>query len=208
MKGRSLSVILVTMLSVTACEAVSVQVPPEVDLKGIKMVAVVTTDFPTDLAPVGVLLRVETASEIRRVLPALTVVERSEESDATLRLEVASHGIGPASFYTNVNTDGQAWCTAWQDAFLIVNGTILAGPKPNQLWQELLEGRRRITLSCVPNRGPVGALTSPGILDRQLVKDIISELGRKLAGYTRREFRPLTGPTPQPGASPGDGGSH
>lgn len=182
--------ILTGLVFATGCQAVTVQVPPEVDFRAVKTVALVVVDPSNDPAPVGVLLRAEVASEIRQRLPTLTIVKEPADADATLWLEIAGHGIGPAAFRTSVDTQTkQASCAAWQEVFLIVDASVRAEAKSAQLWQALLEARRRISLDCIVYLGPIGAMTSPAYEDPQLVKDIVSNLSRRLAGYTRTEFR-------------------
>ncbi len=190
MKVTPRILLLAGLVFAAGCQVVTVQVPPEVDLRAMKALALVVVDPSNDPAPVGVLLRAEVASEIRQRLPTLNVVEEPTDADATLRLEIAGHGIGPAAFRTTVDTQTkQISCAAWQEVFLIIDASVQAGAKSAQLWQALLEARRRINLDCIVNRGPIGAMTSPAYEDPQLVKDIVNNLSGKLAGYTRTEFR-------------------
>ena len=188
-KGSAL--VLAGLLLLTGCTTVTVQVPPEVDLQaaGIKTVAIAVTDLPNDPAPVGTLLRIETSQQIRSLLPTLSVVEEVQNADALLRMEVASHAMGPAYFETNRDSQtNRVSCDAWQEAFLIVNASVLTKGNQEPAWQSLLQDRSRIGLSCVPALGPVGAVGTPAAMDPRLVGDIVRELGMKLAGYTRTEL--------------------
>ncbi len=194
-KGSALAV--AGLLFLTGCTEVTVQVPPEVDLQGagITTVAIVAADLPGDPAPVGTLLRAETSAQIRRLLPALVIVEEPEAADAVLQMEVANHGVGPAYFQTSANVQtGRVGCDAWQEAFLMVNASVFGRGKPSPTWEALMEKRSRIALSCVPKLGPLGTVETPAVSDPQLVSAIVRELGMRLAGYTRREFRPAQAP--------------
>lgn len=181
---------LACSLLAAACETVSVEVPPEVDMRGIRTVAIQAKDLLIDPAPVAVLLRVETAERIRRHLPALTLVERFEQADALLDLEVANHGMGPVQFRPVINVStGQTTCEAWQDAYLAVAASIVVRPESVLLWQSVLDAQERIELDCVLPRGVRYSVRSPAQVDRQLVRAVVDELARKLAGYTRTELR-------------------
>ncbi len=180
------------MLLLAGCTTVSVQVPPEVDLQaaGINSVAILAEDLPGDPAPVGVLLRAEATQQIRRVLPALVLVEDPEDADAVLRMEVASHSVGPAYFQTTTDAQGRLSCDAWQETLLMVNTSVLGRGHPSADWQALLEKRSRISLTCVPRRGPAWTAGTPAASDPELVAAVVRELGMRLAGYTRTELRP------------------
>ncbi len=192
-----LAVAVVAAVMATGCQTVTVHVPPEVDLAGITTVAVDAVDLRIDPAPVAVLLRVETASRIRRLLPALTILARADQADAVVRLEVARHGVGPVHVSTSINlSTGKTSCTAWQDAFLVVAATIAAGPQGTQLWQGVLDADERVDLDCRPSGVPIGIVRTPSSVDRQLVTEIVDELGRRLAGYTRTELQPRQAPPP------------
>lgn len=187
------SILAVTgMFLLAGCTTVSVQVPPEVDLRaaGIKSVAILAEDLPGDPAPVAVLLRAEAAQQMRRALPALTLVEDPEDADAVLRMEVASHSVGPAYFQTTADAQGRVSCDAWQETLLIVNTSVLSRGHPSADWQALLEKRSRIYLTCVPRRGPSWTAGTPAASDPELVGAVVRELGMRLAGYTRTELRP------------------
>jgi hypothetical protein len=186
---------LASLLFLVGCnlEEVTVQVPPEVDLKaaGIKSVAIAVKDLPNDPAPVGVLLRAETSSQIRQRLPALALVETPREADAVLEMDVANHGVGPARFQTQTSDqEGHTICEAWQEAFLLVDVSVLTKGNPSPQWQSQLEKRNKIELSCTPFFGPVGVVSSPAVSDPILVEAIVKELGMRLSGYTRHELRP------------------
>ncbi len=186
---------LASLLFLAGCnlETVTVQVPPEVDLKaaGIKSVAIAVTDLPNDPAPVGVLLRTETSTQIRQLLPTLALLETPQAADAVLQMDVANHGVGPAYFQTKASDqEGHVYCEAWQEAFLLVDASVLTKGNPSPRWQGQLEKRNRIELSCTPRIGPVGTVASPAVSDPVLVSAIVKELGMRLAGYTRRELRP------------------
>lgn len=192
-----LAVVLVAAVVATGCQTVTVHVPPEVDLAGIKTVAVDAVDLLIDPAPVAILLRVDTASRIRRLLPALMILDRADQADAVVRLEVARHGVGPVQVRTSINAStGETSCTAWQDAFLTVAASITSGSPRVQRWQAPLDAGRRIELGCVPSRIPVGIVRTTAVADRDLVTQIVDELARRLAGYTRTELQPR--PTPPP----------
>jgi hypothetical protein len=192
MTVRAGVLMLAGLLMLTGCTAVTVQVPPEVDLQavGIKTVAIAAADLPNDTSPVGTLLRAETAQKIRTLLPALDLVEDGNDADAVLRMEVASHAVGPAYFQTTRDSEShRVSCEAWQDAFLIVNASVLTRGNSTPAWESLLQDRSRIDLSCTPFIGPIGAVRSPAASDPQLVGGIVRQLGMKLAGYTRTELR-------------------
>lgn len=196
MNMRTGALILLSVLFLLGCnlETVTIQVPPEVDLKaaGIKSVAVAVADLPNDPAPVGVLLRSETSTRIRELLPTLTLVEIPQTADAILQMNVANHGVGPAHFRTRApdQQGGQASCEAWQEAFLLVDASVRTKGDPSPRWQGALEKRDKIDLSCSPFFGPVGAVSSPAVNDPALVSAIVEDLGRRLVGYTRQEMRP------------------
>jgi hypothetical protein len=182
---------LAGVLALTGCTAVTVQVPPEVDLQaqGIRSVVVEVTDLPNDPAPLSTLLRGEATSQIQQVLPALTVVDDPQAADAVLLMEVANHGVGPALFENHTNSQGtRVACDAWQEAFLLVNASVYAQGKPSPSWHGWVEKRTRIDLSCNPIFGPLGAIGSPAVSDPQLVYSIVREIGMRLAGYTRKEY--------------------
>ena len=170
---------------------VSVQVPPEVNLQaaGIKTVAVLAGDLPNDPAPVGVLLRAETTQRMRRLLPSLVIVEDPEQADAVLRLEVASHNVGIPNCSTTADAQGRLTCDAWQETLLIVDTSIFRRGHASADWQALVEKRSRITLACVPRRGPSWVAETPAPSDPELVGAVVTELGNRLAGYTRTELR-------------------
>ncbi len=195
MNIRTGALALASVLVLAGCnlEEVTVQVPPEVDLKaaGIKSVAIAVKDLPNDPAPVGVLLRVETSTQIRQLLPTLALAETPQEADAVLQIDVANHGVGPAYFQTRaLDQEGHVYCEAWQEAFLLVNASVLTKGNPSPRWEGQLEKRNRIELSCTPRLGPVGTVASPAVSDPVLVGGIVKELGMRLAGYPRRELRP------------------
>jgi len=174
----------------TACKVVSVEVPPEINLQaaGIRTVAVVADDLPADPAPVGVLLRAETTWQMRRLLPSLVIVADPEHADAVLRMEVASHNVGTPYFQTAADAQGRLTCDAWQETVLIVDTTIFQRGHASADWQALLEKRSRITLACVPRRGPSWVSETPAPSDPELVSAVVTELGNRLAGYTRKEL--------------------
>lgn len=201
-------VVLIVAVSLIAagCQAVTVHVPPEADLQGVRTVAVLAADLPGDPAPVAVLLRGEASSRIRRLLPTLTLVEPTGQADAILRMSVVRHHLTPVQLRVNVNPEsGRVGCTAWQDAVLLVEASVVSGNTIR--WQGILEGGRRLELICVPTRGAtvsgrVVAETSPASVDPRLVRDVIDELGRRLAGYARKELRPIQTPPPGPAPAP------
>jgi len=193
MEFKRAGVTIGALLFLLGCTEATVQVPPEVDLQraGIKSVAVVAVDLPNDPAPVGVLLRAETSAQIRRLLPTLALVEDPQQADAVLQMEVANHGVGPAYFQNKADTQtGHVYCEAWQEAFLLVNASVYAKGTSSPWWESLLEKRNRIDLSCRPNQGSLGMIQSPAVDDPQLVNATVTELGMRLAGYTRKELRP------------------
>lgn len=204
MNVRTGALIFLSVLFFAGCnlETVTVQVPPEVDLKGagIKSVAVAVQDLPNDPAPVGVLLRSETSTRIRELLPSLALVEAPQTADAVLRMDVANHGVGPAHFHTRQpdQQGGQAYCEAWQEAFLLVDASVRTKGEPSPRWQGALEKREKIDLSCTPFFGPVGVVSSPAVSDPALVNAIVEDLGRRLVGYTRQEMRPRQTKPPTP----------
>lgn len=196
MNIRTSALVLLSVLFLAGCnlETVTVQIPPEVDLRGagVKSVAVVVADLPNDPAPVGVLLRSETSTRIRELLPTLALVETPQTADAVLQMNVANHGVGPARFQTRApdQQGGQPSCEAWQEAFLLVDVSVLTKGNSSPRWQGALEKRDRIDLSCTLFFGPVGVVSSPAVSDPALVSAIVQDLGRRLAGYTRQEMRP------------------
>lgn len=202
MRARLKGIVVVASLIVAGCQAVMVNVPPEADLQGVKTVAVLAADMPGDPTPVAVLLRSEASSRIRRLLPALTLVEPTfADADAVLRMEVIRHGISPVSLRVYVNPEtGQVSCAAWQVASLIVDAKVATGEVIR--WQGLLEAGRRIDLPCLRARGVYIPGRSPGSTDPRLVRDVVDELGRRLAGYARREFRAIQNPPPTPTPTP------
>lgn len=192
LRGASTVALVITAAVVlTACKIVSVQVPPEINLQaaGIRTVAVVAEDLPSDPAPVGVLLRAEAAQQVRHLLPSLVIVEDPEQADAVLRMKVASHNVGTPYFQTTADAQGRLTCDAWQETLLIVDTSILQRGHESADWQALLEKRSRITLACVPRRGPSWVSETPAPSDPELVGAVVTELGNRLAGYTRRELR-------------------
>lgn len=180
-----------------------VQVPPEADLAGVKTVAVVATDLPGDPAPVGILLRGEASSRIRRLLPALTLVEPTAEADALLRMNVIRHGTTPASVRVYVDSrTGQLSCAAWHTASLLVDAAVVTGETIR--WQGILEAARRIDLPCA-RRGAVWIPVIPAANhDTRLVRDAVDDLGRRLAGYVRTELRAIRNPPAPPDDPPAD----
>lgn len=199
MKPRVVVLIVGIWLGSVACQTVAVQVPPEADLQGIKTVAVQATDLPSDPIPVAVLLRSEASSRIRRLLPHLTLVEPTANADAVLRMQVVRHSVGAPSL--RVSTDpqsGRVSCAAWQIASLLVDGSVVTGEVIR--WQGLLESERRVDLPCLRAGGVLIAGTSAEAIAPRQVRDIVDELGRRLAGYERREIRrnPGSGPKPSP----------
>jgi len=190
------TVVAVVLLS-AACEAVSVPVPPEADLRGIKTVAVVATDMAYDPQPIAVLLRGGASSRLRRLLPHLTLVEPAAGPDALLRMAVVRHGLGPASVRVYVDPrTGQVSCAAWQMAWLIVDASVVTGETIR--WQGILQSERRVNLPCLRKNVPVLTYTPAENIDPRLVDDVIDDLGRRLAGYVRTEFRALRSPPPPP----------
>ncbi|MGH2436689.1 MAG: hypothetical protein ACRDFA_06830 [bacterium] len=201
MRLRLVSLIVVIWLAAAGCQAVTVQVPPEADMRDVKTVAVLATDLPNDPAPVAVLLRSEASSRIRRLLPSLTLVEPTFNADALLRMGVIRHAISPVSLRVFVDPQtGQVSCSAWQTASLLVDASVVTGEKIR--WQGVLESERRITLPCVRR----GTAVIPGVtqssIDPRLVDDVVDELGRRLAGYARRELRAIKTPPQEPAESP------
>jgi hypothetical protein len=200
MRLRLIALIVLIWLVAVGCQAVTVQVPPEADLQGVKTVAVVASDLPEDPAPVAVLLRSEASSRIRRLLPTLTLVEPTFTPDAVLQMKVVRHGITPVTIRVGVDPQtGRVSCRAWQVASLIVDGSVSTDQTIR--WQGLLEAGRRIDLFCLP----AGGVVVPGSqesIDPRLVRDIVDELGRRLAGYARREFRAIQSPSNTPTTIP------
>lgn len=190
MRLRFVSLVVVIWLGAAGCQAVTVQVPPEADLQGVKTVSVSATDLPNDPAPVAVLLRSEASSRIRRLLPALTLVEPTFGADAALRMGVVRHAISPVSLRVFVDPQtGQVSCSAWQVAALLVDASVVTGEKIR--WQGVLEAERRINLPCVRRGTAVIPGVTQGSIDPRLVDDVVDELGRRLAGYARRELRAI-----------------
>jgi len=187
-------------LAAAGCEAVHVQVPPEADLAGIKTVTVVATDLPGDPAPVALLLRGEASSRIRRLLPALTLVDPISGPDALLRMTVVRHGTTDPSIrlYVDPRT-GRIACSAWQTAILLVDAAVVTGQTIR--WQGILEAGRRVELRCLRLGGVWEPVIAPGNSDTYLVGDAVDDLGRRLAGYVRTEFRAIKTP-PMPPADP------
>ena len=193
---RGVTLIVVGLLA-AGCQAVSVQVPPEADLQGIKTVAVVATDLPSDPQPVAVLLRSEASSRIRRLLPHLTLVEPTADADALLRMTVVRHGLSTPSIRVYVDPQtSQVSCWAWQMASLLVDASVVTGETIR--WQGILESERRLHLPCVRRGVPVITVISPGTVDPRLVRDVVDDLGRRLAGYARTELRAIQNPPPPP----------
>lgn len=188
--------IMCIAIAAVGCQTVTVNVPPEVDLTAVHTVAIDAVDLLVDPAPVAVLLRVEAGSRVRRLLPSLVIVQQADQADALLRLEVASHGVTPPAFniVTNVST-GKTSCVAYQNAFLTVGASVATRPERVVIWQDVLDARRRLELDCLPPRA-IGAHRTPAVFDRYLVEDIIDNLGRRLAGYTRTELQPRQAPPP------------
>ncbi|HEY6103139.1 MAG TPA: hypothetical protein VI007_07930 [bacterium] len=185
-------------LAVAGCETVKVQVPPEADLAGIKTVAVMATDMPGDPTPVAILLRGEASSRIRRLLPALTLVDPIAGPDALLRMTVVRHGTTDPSMRLYVDSrTGRVSCYAWHTASLLVDAAVVTGQTIR--WQGILEAGRRIELPCL-RRGFVWVpIISPGNYDTTLVGEAVDDLGRRLAGYVRTELRAIKNPPPPPG---------
>lgn len=206
MRLRLAGLVAVIWLGAAGCQAVTVQVPPEADLRDVKTVAVLAADLPNDPAPVAVLLRSEASSRIRRLLPALTLVEPTFSADAFLRMSVVRHAISPVSLRVFVDPQtSQVSCSAWQTASLLVDASVVTGEKIR--WQGVLESERRITLPCVRRGTAVIPGVTQGSIDPRLVDDVMDELGRRLAGYARRELRAITAPPEDPSESldvPGD----
>jgi len=195
--------IVVIGLAGTGCQTVRVQVPPEADLEGVRTVAVVATDLPGDPIPVAILLRGEASSRIRRLLPALTLVEPTAHADAVLRMTVVRHGTTPPAIRVHVDSrTGEVNCTAWQVASLLVDAAVVTGETIR--WQGILESGRRVDLPCL-RRGTVWSpVISPANHDTRLVRDAVDELGRRLAGYVRTELRTLQPPPPPADGPPAD----
>lgn len=184
-------VMIAAALALTACTIVDVQVPPEVNLQaaGIKTVAVLAEDMPDDPSPVALLLRAEATQQMRRLLPTIEVVEDPQGADAVLRMAVANHGIGTPYFQTTQDAQGRLSCEAWQDTVLIVDTAVFRRGDAAAAWEAVLEKHNRIDLSCVPRRGPSWIAQTPAPTDPQLVGEVVTELGNRLAGYTRKELR-------------------
>ncbi len=200
MGTRLKSLLVVASIIAAGCQSVTVQVPPEADLQGVKTVAVVASDLPNDPDPVAVLLRSEASSRIRRLLPTLTLVEPTGTPDAVLNMKVVRHGLTPVSVRVGVDPQtGRVSCRAWQVATLIVDGAVSTDQTIR--WQGLLEAGRRIDLFCVPAGGVV-VPSSQGSIDPRLVREVVDELGRRLAGYARREFRAIQNPGTTPPPTP------
>lgn len=191
------ALIVVIGLAAAACQAVQVQVPPEADLAGITTVAVVATDLHGDPAPIAVLLRSEASSRIRRLLPALTLVEPTAAADAVLRMAVIRHGTTPPTVRLYVDSrTGQVSCAAWHSASLLVDAAVLAGQTIR--WQGILEAGRRIELPCVRSGTAWIPVIHAGNYDVRLARDAVDDLGRRLAGYVRTELRALRAPSAPP----------
>lgn|GEM_PF-1950245 len=197
--GLRVVTLIVAGLLAAACEPVSVNVPPEADLQGIKTVAVVAADMPYDPQPVAGLLRGEASSRIRRLLPHLTLVEPTANADAIVRMTVVRHGLGPASVrvYVDPKTN-QVSCSAWQMAWLFVDASVVTGETIR--WQGILQAERRLNLPCIRRNVPVIVYTPAENIDPRLVHDVVDDLGRRLAGYVRTEFRAMQNPPPPPPA--------
>lgn len=188
-------------LAAAGCTTVTVQVPPEADLAGVKTVAITAADMPNDAAPVAAMLRSEASSRVRRLLPSLTLVEPTAPADAVLRMTVLQHAISPVSLRVYVDPrTGQVSCAAWQIATLLVDAAVSTGTTIR--WQGILEANRRLDLPCV-RRGVVTipAMT-PAAVDTRLVRDVVDDLGRRLAGYARRELRAIQQAPPQDSPEP------
>ncbi|HXF83395.1 MAG TPA: hypothetical protein VNN19_11655 [bacterium] len=186
------------------CTTVAVPVPPEADLQGVKTVAVAAADMPNDPAPVALLLRSEASSRIRRLLPALTLVEPTAQADALLRMTVLRHEISPVSLRVHVDPQTKrVSCSAYQTATLLVDASVTSGQTIR--WQGILESARRIDLPCVRGSVAVIPAVNPASVDHRLVQDVVDELGRRLAGYVRREIRARRS-TPAPDSPPADEG--
>lgn len=193
------ALVAVMGLAAAGCETVHVQVPPEADLAGIQTVTVLATDLPGDPAPVAILLRGEASSWIRRLLPALTLVDPIAGPDAILRLTVVRHGTSAPSMRLYVDSrTGHVSCAAWHTASLLVDAAVVTGQTVR--WQGILEAGRRIELPCL-HRGLVWVpVIAPGDYDTRLVSDAVDELGRRLVGYVRTEFRAIKNPPAPPSA--------
>lgn len=201
MRLHLVTLIVVAGFVAAGCQAVTVQVPPEADLQGVKTVAVQATDMPYDPAPVAVLLRSEASSRIRRLLPALTLVQPTTDADALLRMAVVRHDMSPASVRVQVNPQtGEVSCSAWQVATLLVDASVVTGETIR--WQGLLEAGRRVDLPCLRRGSVVIPGRAPASVDLYLVRDIVDDLGRRLAGYARTEFRAIQNPSPPPTTTP------
>jgi hypothetical protein len=190
-------------LAASGCQTVRVPVPPEADLAGIKTVAVVATDLPGDSSPIAILLRGEASSRIRRLLPALTLVDPIAGPDAVLRMAVVRHGTTAPSIHVYVDRyTGRVRCSAWQTASLLVDASVVTDQVIR--WQGILEARRRMDLRCMGR----GLIVIPEIprsdYDSLLVRDAVDDLGRRLAGYVRTEFRALQNPSAPPSDLPPD----
>jgi hypothetical protein len=193
------ALVAVIGLIVAGCQIVQVQVPPEADLAGIETVAVVATDLPGDPAPVAVLLRGEASTRIRRLLPALTLVEPTAAPDALLRMTVVRHGTTPPSMRLSMDRrTGQIACSAWYSASLLVDAAVVTGQTIR--WQGILEAGRRVELPCLRKGAAWIPVLNPANADTRLVRDAVDDLGRRLAGYVRTELRAI----PTPSAPPSD----
>lgn len=191
-------------LVAAGCTTVQVPVPPEADLAGIKTVAVTAADMPNDPSPVALLLRSEASTRIRRLLPALTLVEPTVPSDAVLRMTVLRHSISSVALRVHVDPrTNEVTCSAYQIASLLVDAAVSAGETIR--WQGVLEANRRLELPCVRRNIVVIPAITPASIDPRLVRDVVDDLGRRLAGYMRTEIRAIQQtPAPPPPNTPGN----
>lgn len=197
---RQLGAFVVAMgLAAAGCETVRVPVAPEADLAGIKTVSVVATDLPGDPTPVAILLRGEASSQIRRLLPTLTLVDPIAGPDALLRMNVVRHETSTPSVRVYIDRHTRrVYCEAWQTSRLLVDASVVTGQTIR--WQGILEARRTREIRCL-GRGTIFIPEfSRGDSDSQLVRDAVDDLGRRLAGYVRTEFRAIQNPSPPPSA--------
>lgn len=193
---RAVTFALVALaLAAAGCTTVTVQVPPEADLAGVRTVAVTAADMSNDPAPVAVLLRSEASSRIRRLLPALTLVEPTASSDALLRMTVLRHSISSVALrvYIDPKTNLVS-CSAYQIASLLVDASVSTAETIR--WQGVLEANRRIDLPCIRHNIVVIPAITPAAVDPRLVRDAVDDLGRRLAGYARKEIRAIQNTTP------------
>lgn len=165
--------------------------------------AVTAADMPNDPSPVAALLRSEASTRIRRLLPALTLVEPTAQADALLRMTVLRHSISSVALRVFVDPrTNEVSCSAYQIASLLVDAAVSTGETIR--WQGVLEANRRIDLPCVRRNLVVIPAITPAAVDPRLVRDVVDDLGRRLAGYVRTEIRAIQhSPTPAPADQPG-----